>query len=343
MILPVKEIMAEYFDAEHARDIAALEASFTARTEWPTWLLIAAVYGGWAGTVGMLHSHVLSLAGATPLFVLFCTWHMSMQHELLHGHPTRLAWLNKCLGYAPLAIWFPYTLYRDTHLEHHRDEALTLPGLDPESNYVPAERWQRWPVWRRVFWQARKRFVGRMIVGPPMSAAAVLGAAWHALRNGDRRYAPMWIAHALSVGALLYVLSAWAGVPWWYYLLAVTWPALSIATIRSLYEHRAAPEPKARIVINEAGFLMRLLFLNNNYHLVHHDLPALPWYCLPRAWRLRREAYAHKSGHFVIRGGYGELLRRFAWRATDAVVHPFDVANEVHEGCVDQDETRIAA
>ncbi|QBR01286.1 fatty acid desaturase [Paraburkholderia pallida] len=315
--------MAEYFDAEHAREVAALEASLTARTEWPTWLLIAAVYGGWAATVLLVRAHTLSLGAATPLLVVLCTLHMSMQHELLHGHPTRFAALNKLLGYPPLAIWFPYTLYRDTHLEHHRDEALTLPGLDPESNYVPAARWRRWPAWRRALWHARKRFVGRMVVGPPMSAAAVLAAAWRALRERDRRYAPMWLAHLLCVAALLAALDRWAGVPWWYYLLAVSWPALSLATIRSLYEHRAAPDPKARIVINEAGFVMRLLFLNNNYHLVHHDLPSLAWYCLPGAYRLRRDAYAVKSGHFVIRGGYRELLRLYAWRATDAPVHPY--------------------
>jgi fatty acid desaturase len=316
--------MAEYFDDQHARDIAVLGATMTARTEWPTWLLIAAVYGGWLATVLLVHRHALSLGAATPLLALLCAWHLSLQHELLHGHPTRSAFLNKLLGYPPLAIWFPYTLYRDTHLQHHRDEALTLPGLDPESNYVPVAQWRHWPAWRRALWHARKRFVGRMVVGPPMSAAAVIAAACRALRARDRRYAPMWIAHLLCVAALLAALQTWAGIPWWYYLLAVTWPALALSTIRSLYEHRAVPEPKARIVINEAGFAMRLLFLNNNYHLVHHDLPSLAWYCLPDAYRMRRKAYAHKCGQFVIRGGYGELLRRYAWRATDAPVHPFE-------------------
>ncbi len=101
-----------------------------------------------------------------------------------------------------------------------------------------------------------------------------------------------------------------------------TWPALGLAMVRSLYEHRAARHPKARIAINEAGPLMRLLFLNNNYHLVHHDLPALPWFHLPHAYRMRREAYRRKCGGFVI-GGYGALLRRYAWRPTDAPEHPF--------------------
>lgn len=315
--------MAEYFDVDHAREIAALGERFAARTEWPTWLLIFVVYGGWLGVLLGVRAGQLPLAAATPLLIALCAWHMSLQHELLHGHPTRSARVNKLLGYPPLAVWYPYTLYRDTHLEHHRDEDLTAPGIDRESNYVPLAQWTRLPRWRRALWRARKCFVGRLVVGPPASVAAMGAATLRAWHGGDWRDAPMWAAHAVSVVALLAWLHGSIGVPWWYYLLAITWPAQSLAMIRSLYEHRAAEHPKARIAINEAGLAMRMLYLNNNYHLVHHDLPKLPWYQLPRAYRLRRDAYARKCGGFVIRGGYWELLKRHAWRVTDSPVHPF--------------------
>lgn len=313
--------MAEYFDVDHAREIALLAKRFTARTEWPTWLVIVAIYGGWVAVLSLVGAGRLPLALATPLLVLLCAWHMSLQHELLHGHPTRHAWLNKLLGWPPLAVWYPYTLYRESHLEHHRDEDLTVPGVDPETNYVLPRHWGGLPRWRRALWYARKSFVGRIVIGPPMGVAAMFGEALRAFRRGDWRRAPMWLAHAASVVLLLAWVDRHAGVTWWYYLL-VTWPALGLAMVRSLYEHRAARHPKARIAINEAGPLMRLLFLNNNYHLVHHDLPALPWFHLPRAYRMRREAYRHKCGGFVI-GGYGALLRRYAWRPTDAPEHPF--------------------
>lgn len=152
----------------------------------------------------------------------------------------------------------------------------------------------------------------------------MLRDACAAFRRGEWRNLPMWATHVACVAALLVWLERAIGVPWWYYLVAVTWPAHSLAMIRSLYEHRAARHPKARIAINEAGFAMRLLYLNNNYHLVHHDLPALPWYDLPRAYRMRRDAYRQKCDGFVIRRGYAELLLRHAWRPTDAPVHPFD-------------------
>ncbi|KWO74446.1 fatty acid desaturase [Burkholderia ubonensis] len=315
--------MAEYFDVDHARAIAALDARFTARTEWPTWLLIAVIYGGWLDVLLQVRAGALPLAAVTPPLILLCAWHLSLQHELLHGHPTRSARVNQLLGYPPLSVWYPYTLYRDTHLDHHRDEDLTVPGVDPETNYLSPRQWEALPRWRRALWVARKTFIGRLVVGPPASVAAMFAASFAAFRHGDLRYLPMWTAHVACVVALLAWLQFAIGVPWWHYLLAVTWPAHSLAMIRSLYEHRAARDPKARIAINEAGFAMRLLYLNNNYHLVHHDLPKLPWYDLPRAYRMRRDAYADKCGGFVIRGGYRALLARHAWRPTDAPVHPF--------------------
>ncbi|MDP9581179.1 UNVERIFIED_ORG: fatty acid desaturase [Burkholderia contaminans] len=316
--------MAEYFDVDHARAIATLDARFTARTEWPTWLLVVAIYGGWLAVLLLVRAERLPLAAATPPLILLGAWHMSLQHELLHGHPTRSAFVNRLLGYPPLTIWYPYTLYRDTHLDHHRDEDLTVPGVDPETNYVSREQWAQLPRWRRALTVARTTFVGRLVFGPPMSVVAMFIDTFRTFRRGDFRYLRMWITHVACVVALLAWLQWAIGVPWWYYLLAVTWPALSLAMIRSLFEHRAARHPKARIVINEAGFAMRLLYLNNNYHLVHHDLPKLPWYDLPRAYRMRRDAYAEKCGGFVIRGGYRELLARHAWTPTDTPVHPFD-------------------
>jgi hypothetical protein len=53
--------MAEYFDVDHARAIAALDARFTARTEWPTWLLIVAIYGGWLAVLLLVRAGHLSL------------------------------------------------------------------------------------------------------------------------------------------------------------------------------------------------------------------------------------------------------------------------------------------
>ena len=116
--------MANYLDLTQRREIEALARSFTAVTEWPTWLLLIGVYTGWFAVI--LASHWLGLWLSTVLLIPLVTLWLSVQHELLHGHPTRSPLINKLLGYAPFAVWYPYTLYRDSHLLHHNDEDLTL-------------------------------------------------------------------------------------------------------------------------------------------------------------------------------------------------------------------------
>jgi fatty acid desaturase len=311
--------MAEYLSPQQEQVVARLLAAPTARTEWPTWLLILAVYGAWLAP--LVWSHRLGLAATTLLLILACTWYMSLQHELVHGHPTRWRSVNKLFGLAPLAVWFPYTLYLESHLRHHNDAHLTLPGMDPETHYVSDEVWQRSGWWMRALFVHRKRFWGRFVFGPAMAIASVAQEAVGQLRAGQFRYLRMWSLHIAMLVAMLAAIERWTIVPAWYYLLLVAYPALSLAMVRSYYEHRAADDCKHRIVINEAAWPMRLLYLNNNYHLVHHDLPALPWYLLPRVYRADRDAYLARCGGFRI-GGYGELAWRFGSTPVDAPVHP---------------------
>jgi hypothetical protein len=59
--------MPHYFDAAHRQQVETLCQRFTARTEWPTWLLLIGVYGGWFAIV--LNSHWLGRALSTLLLI----------------------------------------------------------------------------------------------------------------------------------------------------------------------------------------------------------------------------------------------------------------------------------
>jgi len=311
--------MAEYLSPQQEQVVARLLASPMARTEWPTWLLIPVVYGFWFAI--LYWSHALGLLATTVLLIVACAWYMSLQHELVHGHPTRHRWFNKALGFAPLAVWFPYTVYLESHLRHHNDAHLTLPGIDPETHYVSDAVWQRSGWLMRALFVHRKRFWGRFVFGPAMAIVAMAREAIDQVRGGNYHYVLMWAMHLTLLSAMLATIAVVAGIPAWYYLLAVAYPALSLAMVRSYYEHRAAADCKHRIAINEASWPMRVLYLNNNYHLVHHDLPSLPWYLLARVYWADREAYLARCGGFRI-GGYGELAWRFGMTPIDAPVHP---------------------
>ncbi len=318
--------MSEYLNPQQEQVVSRLLQTTMAHTEWPTWLLIPMVYGLWFAT--LYWSQTLGLMATTLLLLVSCTWYMSLQHELVHGHPTRHRGLNKLLGFAPLAVWFPYTLYLESHLRHHNDAHLTMPGVDPETHYVSEEVWQRSGWFMRALFVHRKRFWGRFVFGPAMAITSVAHEAVSQVRSGNYRYLPMWSLHIAMLTGMLIAIQAWTGIAAWYYLLFVAYPALSLAMVRSYYEHRAAEDCKHRIAINEASWPMRLLYLNNNYHLVHHDMPGLPWYLLARVYWADRDAYLARCGGFRL-AGYVDLARRFGLTPVDAPVHPLHQDRQV--------------
>ena len=130
-----------YLHPQQREQIRHLASGFLWRSELPTWLLIITIYAGWFATLAFWQT--LGLLPATLLLIGFTAWYMSLQHELIHGHPTRFAWLNQLFGTLPLAVWYPYGLYRDSHLAHHRYDSLTHPVDDPESYYFTDESWAR--------------------------------------------------------------------------------------------------------------------------------------------------------------------------------------------------------
>lgn len=306
-------------DEAQRRQIAGERQRPLWRGEWPTWLLIGAIHGGWCAT--LYHWQALGTPAATVLMIWWCAWYMSLQHELIHGHPTRWPAVNRLFGILPLAVWYPYQLYRESHLRHHVDSHLTMPALDTESSYVSSAAWAGMNRPLRALLWFNRTFWGRMLVGPAIAIGGVWVEAIREPLRGDWRHVPMWLRHLAMLGAMLWWFDAAFGVSPLWYLLAIAYPAQSLAMIRSYYEHRPAEDHKQRIVLNEAGAVFRLLFLNNNYHLVHHDFPSLPWYLLPRVYRARRDEYIVRSGGFHVRG-YGQLMREFGFKPVDAPVHP---------------------
>lgn len=312
--------MAIYLDNTQRQHLARLSASWTWRTKWPTWLLIATIYSAWFGVAS--HVRMLGLPVATALLALLGTWYMSLQHELLHGHPTRSRTINGLLGFAPLAVWFPYGIYRDLHLQHHDDAHLTRPERDPESYFVTHRTWQRTGLLMRALLVARNTFIGRLLLGPAFSIAATATDALRRIAAGEWRDVPTWVAHLVALAVLTWWLDRSCGLPAWLFIVGVGYTALALGSVRSFHEHRASESQPHRSVINEASLFWRILFLNNNYHSVHHDLPFVPWFALRVVYNARRADYLARNGGFHVRG-YKEWLGRYALRPVTHVVHPF--------------------
>lgn len=287
----------------------------TSKLEWPTLLLLAATYALWALAVFWLAN--LSLWAAIPLAALAITQHSSLQHEAIHGHPTRNAAINTALAWPPLTLIIPYLRFRDTHLAHHLDSRLTDPYDDPESNFLDGGDWERLPGWvqRLLLWN--NTLAGRLIVGPLIGTAFFLRSDWNA-RN-QRAVWWGWLWHLPASAVVLAVIAA-SPMPIWAYLVAA-YIALSLLRIRTFLEHRAHKKSRARTVLVEDRGPLALLFLNNNLHVVHHMHPGVAWYDLPALLRAERVRFltANEGYHYRT---YGEVFRRYFFKRKDPVEHP---------------------
>lgn len=283
--------------------------------EWPTWLLLLTIVVAW---LALVRAHdVLPWALWFVAMVVLCAWYMSFQHELTHGHPTRWAAVNRLVGLAPLAVWYPYDAYERHHLIHHDDQHLTEPGVDTESNYTAQTQMQQLGGLSRWLRNSQRTVLGRLVLGPGLCVLALLRLTKDELARGESHMLRAWAWHVPLLVVLLVVLQGQGIAPLEY--AAVGYFAFGLAMQRSLYEHRPAPLPSQRTVINEASLFWRLLFLNNNFHVVHHMYPGLQWYRIGAVYRANAAEFQALNGGFVL-PGYGGLLARNLVQPVDSPV-----------------------
>jgi fatty acid desaturase len=295
--------------------------------EIPTLLLILATYAAWCAlTLAYGHWPLYVLA---PLTALVITLHGSIQHEIVHGHPTRWRSVNRLLAIVPLNLWLPYDRYRHTHHVHHIDARLTDPLDDPESFYWRAEDWARLgPLSRRAH-QLQQTLAGRVLIGSFWRIGMFLRDELLALRHSEKRplirntqnVRRVWLEHLAWCVPVVLWLKLVCAMPLWIYFVAMVVPANGILLIRSFAEHRARPGVPERVALVEDSWILGPLFLFNNLHLLHHESPAIPWYQLPGRYRLERERLLAANGGLVYRT-YFEVAWRYLFRAHDVIEHP---------------------
>ena len=286
--------------------------------EYPTLALAIAIYGGF-GLVTYFHDSL-----PWPLLLLLgaylVAWHSSLQHEVVHGHPTAFPLINRLLVLPNLWLIVPFGVYRDTHLEHHRDDLLTDPLEDPESYYVTAERWREIGPLGRGLLLFNNTLAGRLLVGPFLVTFGCLRSLLGALLELNWRTLASWGANGFGAALVLFWVTQAAGLALWEYLLFFIYPGLSLTLLRSFAEHRAATNPGGRTATLKAEAPLALLFLNNNLHSVHHAMPGLPWYRIPAAWRAMRPEESEAAGESF--DGYREIAARYFLKPKEHPLHP---------------------
>jgi fatty acid desaturase len=289
--------------------------------EVPTLVLIFIAYGGWLAMT-LVYAH-LPLIITAPVVAALITLHSSLQHEIVHGHPTRWPGINRLFAIVPLSLWLPYERYRRSHRQHHIDARLTDPLDDPESFYLTQESWRRSSAPTRFFLEAQQTLAGRLLVGSFWRVGVFLRAEVRALRLNQPEVRAIWAEHLMWCVPVLGWIKLVCGIPLWIYLLTMVIPANGLLLIRSFAEHRAHPQVRERVAIVENSWLLGPLFLFNNLHSLHHEAPAIPWYEYNARYRVVRARLIAENGGLVY-SSYFDVARRFLFRRYDVLTHPTD-------------------
>lgn len=282
--------------------------------EWPTLAVFAFAYAVWI-ILTVLHNH---LHWSVLVLVLSYTvaLHSSLQHEVIHGHPTPYMWLNKVLAFPALGLAVPYERYEILHLQHHRNWLITDPFDDSESYFLARKQWLSCATPIKAVLNFNNTLIGRLIVGPAIMVFRMFIGEMKLARE-QRDVAISWAWHLLGVALVIFYLAS-TGFPILFYVVGVAYPATSLLMLRSFGEHLPEENVDHRSAIIKTNALMQLLYLNNNYHRVHHDHPEVPWYYLPA---LYEQSYAEHNIH--VYDGYLSLFKRFGFKQRYPVEHPF--------------------
>ena len=287
-------------------------------TEWPTLLSIAICYACWllATTIVSQLSAAIGIAACAILIA----FHSSLQHEVIHGHPLRSRFWSEILVFPAVGLLIPYERFRETHLQHHFDPNLTDPYEDPETNYMDPEVWQRLSPSIRTLLRFNNLLLGRVLVGPAISMYVFVRSDMSEMKSGKHEIMRSWLLHLVGTMPVL----AWIGMQSplsviQYFIAAYL--GLALLKIRTFLEHRAHERPRGRTVVIDDRGPLALLFLNNNFHLVHHMQPGVPWYRLPQLFDRDRERYLGCNDGYFYKT-YKEVFVKHLLAAKDPVPHP---------------------
>jgi ring-1,2-phenylacetyl-CoA epoxidase subunit PaaE len=249
---------------------------------WPTaWLLVTGV-ALFAGSSALAVADVIpwplaTLLNAVASFMLF-----TVSHEASHHSASADERLNLWMGRIATPLFAPhagFAAWRFIHMQHHRFTNES-DGSDPDDYTNRGPRWLaplRWltiDLWYVVFYVPRLRSRPRAEKIETAIQLAIIGGA----------------SIALIVTGNLFWLIVLFFLPIRISILALGW-AFDYLPHHGL--HETAAENRFHTTRNRIGGerVLSPLMLYQNYHLVHHLHPVIPFYRYVAVWRRGEESY----------------------------------------------------
>ncbi|WP_254052288.1 fatty acid desaturase [Aeromicrobium sp. A1-2] len=219
--------------------------------------------------------------GAAVTFLMF-----SVLHEATHHAVSTNDRLNDLMGHIAVPLVAPYAgyaMFRFLHIEHHRN-TNEQKSVDPDAWTSDGPWWQlpfRWmtlDLWYVVFYvrRAPQRPRGEL-VATVMFAVATLSIFAGLFATG--------YGWELTVAFLIPQRIGLTLLSWWFDYL----PHHGLPFTGRQDKYRAT-----RIRVGGEAWATPL-FVYQNYHLVHHLHPSVPFYRYVRAWRRNEQAYLDRN------------------------------------------------
>lgn len=254
---------------------------------WPTILVLIAAFVIFGVSTYAYLTGGLSLFWAIALNTIASYMSFTPAHDASHSAVSTNRQLNDWVGRISTILQSPVPIFRTfryIHMQHHK--FTNDPAKDPDMHVACGPRWLLPFKWMTLdlgylnFYLRRSVFMKR-----PKS---------------ERRE----LVLAFLFGAAVFTAIALAG---WlkYYLLLFFIPTRFTAIILALsfdflphYPHKAqVREQPFQSTSNRVGFewLLTPLLLYQNYHLVHHIYPTVPFYRLLKIWKAKKHFHASQN------------------------------------------------
>lgn len=283
------------------REAQKLVKPYQGMAAWPTIVLAAAIVGGFAVVCWMAVTGLISLWSGLLLNTVILYASQTPLHEACHGNIAgrdgRWMWLNHVVGYACGSILLhDYKAFRALHLMHHRD--TNDRAFDPD-HWVKVSNPLLVFVRCLTIVAYYNHFFFKMVVfrpevpGNKTLSMQVIGSYW-----------------------LLYTVAFWiAAFGYWREVLALWLGPHVLASAAIIYffaylthqPHRETDRYRDTNIFwfkgRLSGRVVSWLYLFQNYHLIHHLFPRVPFYLYGRAFQDLQPILKRERAHIYEFGG----------------------------------------
>jgi beta-carotene hydroxylase len=277
------------------REAIRLVKPYLGMVAWPTVAVAVAIVAGFAHvtTLGAMHLIPLWLGLILNTLLLYAI--QTPLHEACHGNiagrDSKWLWLNHTVGFVCGAILLhEYKAFRHMHLAHHRD--TNNPDIDPD-HWVAVQN--PFKVFFRcmtiVFWYHHYfwKYIAFKPYIPGMRALALHIAAVYALLYGIalglsvygwwREVLMLWIfPHFLASALIIYFFAYLTHKP---------------HEVHERYRDTNVFWVKGKILEPVVNWL----YMFQNFHLIHHLFPRVPFYLYPKAFRSLKPVLDQERAH----------------------------------------------